>query len=54
MIADYSGAIGGPDALEAWLSSVPGVVAHGLFQPALVAEVIVGRGKKAESLKRAF
>ena len=54
VIADYTGAINGPDALEAWLSSVPGVVAHGLFQPALVAEVIVGRGKTAKYLTRAF
>jgi ribose 5-phosphate isomerase A len=41
VIADYRGAIDDPEAVAAWLSSLPGVVDHGLFPPALTAEVIV-------------
>jgi ribose 5-phosphate isomerase A len=52
VIADYTGAVGGPEALDAWLGSVPGVVDHGLFPPAMVAEVIVGRGDAVERPKR--
>ncbi|MGA0122789.1 MAG: ribose-5-phosphate isomerase A, partial [Gaiellales bacterium] len=52
VIADYTGAIGGPEALHAWLGSVPGVVDHGLFPPSMVSEVIVGRGETAERLTR--
>lgn len=52
VIADYTGAVGGPEALDAWLSSVPGIVDHGLFPPAMVAEVIVGRGDAVERPKR--
>jgi ribose 5-phosphate isomerase A len=35
--------IADPAALAARLSAVPGVIAHGLFAPSLVSEVIVGR-----------
>lgn len=52
VIADYTGAVGGPEALDAWLSSVPGIVDHGLFPPAMVAEVIVGRGDAVERPQR--
>lgn len=52
VIADYTGAIGGPEALDAWLGSVPGVVAHGLFAPSMVSEVIIGRDESAERLAR--
>ena len=52
VIADYTGAVGGPEALDAWLSSVPGVVDHGLFPPSMVAEVIIGRGDAVERPKR--
>jgi ribose 5-phosphate isomerase A len=41
VIADYVGPIGDPEAVAAFLSSVPGVVDHGLFPPAMTAEVIV-------------
>jgi ribose 5-phosphate isomerase A len=41
VIADYRGPIGDPAALAALLSATPGVVDHGLFAPALTAEVIV-------------
>jgi ribose 5-phosphate isomerase A len=51
IIADYHGAIGGADALVAWLGSIPGVTAHGLFPPALVDDVIIGRGDTVEYLE---
>ena len=50
LIADYEGEIGNLAELAAWLALVPGVVDHGLFQPALVSDVIVGRGETAETL----
>lgn len=49
VIADYLGPVDGdPAALAAWLSSVPGVVEHGLFPPALVSDVLIGRGTEVE------
>jgi ribose 5-phosphate isomerase A len=48
VIADYSGALDDPDELAARLSATVGVVEHGLFPPALVSDVIVGRGEQAE------
>ncbi len=54
VIADYQGDASDPANLAAWLGSVPGVVEHGLFPPALVSEVIVGRGDAAERLTRAL
>jgi ribose 5-phosphate isomerase A len=50
VIADYTGEVGDPAALAARLSAVPGLVEHGLFPPALVSDVIVGRGDSAEGL----
>jgi ribose 5-phosphate isomerase A len=50
LIADYRGSIGDPGELAAWFASIPGVVEHGLFQPQLVTEVLVGRGEHVESL----
>jgi ribose 5-phosphate isomerase A len=47
-IADYRGEIGDPATLAARLGADPGVAAHGLFPPALVSEVIVGRGSTVE------
>jgi ribose 5-phosphate isomerase A len=41
LIADYAGPIGDPAALAALLSATPGVVDHGLFAPALTAEIII-------------
>jgi ribose 5-phosphate isomerase A len=49
-IADYHGDIGDPAALAASLAATPGVVDHGLFPPALVSEVLVGRGETVERL----
>jgi ribose 5-phosphate isomerase A len=48
VIADYHGPIDDPARLAAELSSVPGVVEHGLFPPALVSEVLIGRGDTTE------
>jgi ribose 5-phosphate isomerase A len=48
VIADYGGAVGDPILLAARLSATPGVVDHGLFPPALVAEVFVGHGDEVE------
>jgi len=48
VIADYRGEVGDPAELAARLAAAPGVVDHGLFEPALVAEVIVARGEEIE------
>jgi ribose 5-phosphate isomerase A len=48
VIADYHGAAEDPVALAAWLDAVPGVVGHGLFAPAMVADVFVARGTDVE------
>jgi ribose 5-phosphate isomerase A len=50
VIADYRGDVGDPAELATWLDAMPGVVAHGLFSPALVSEVLVGRGDRVERL----
>ncbi|HEX2392503.1 MAG TPA: ribose-5-phosphate isomerase RpiA [Solirubrobacterales bacterium] len=47
-IADYRGPIEDPAALAARLEGDPGVAAHGLFPPAMVSEVLVGRGDEVE------
>ena len=43
VIADYTGPVDDPEALSGRLDRWPGVVAHGLFPPSLVTEVLVGR-----------
>ncbi|HEY2716523.1 MAG TPA: ribose-5-phosphate isomerase RpiA [Solirubrobacterales bacterium] len=48
VIADYRGEIGDPAALAARLEADPGVAAHGLFPPAMVSELFVGRGNEVE------
>jgi ribose 5-phosphate isomerase A len=48
VIADYRGAVGDPAALSARLSATPGLVAHGLFPPELVAVVLIGRNGSVE------
>jgi ribose 5-phosphate isomerase A len=50
VIADYHGTVEDPAALAIRLSSTPGVVAHGLFPPKMVATVLVGRGKSADRI----
>jgi ribose 5-phosphate isomerase A len=48
LIADYLGEVAEPDELAARLAAVPGVVEHGLFPPALVREIVIGRGDDVE------
>jgi ribose 5-phosphate isomerase A len=50
VIADFIGDFDDPRELAAWLSSTVGVVEHGLFEPALVSDVLVARGEKVERI----
>ncbi|HEV3328518.1 MAG TPA: ribose 5-phosphate isomerase A [Acidimicrobiales bacterium] len=47
VLADYRGEVADVAALAERLSSVPGVVEHGLFAPTLITKVLVGRGDSA-------
>jgi ribose 5-phosphate isomerase A len=51
IIADWVGPVGDPAALAALLAATPGVVEHGLFEPALVTDVIVGRPEGVEGFR---
>ncbi len=51
VICDYRGPIGDPRWLAGALRAVAGVVDHGLFPPELVAEIVVGRGSRAERMR---
>jgi ribose 5-phosphate isomerase A len=44
VIADFLGDFDDPEALAARLSAQPGVVEHGLFPAAMVADVVIARG----------
>lgn len=48
-IADYLGEIESPAALAARLAATPGLVEHGLFEPEMVSEVLVG---EADGVRR--
>ena len=50
VIADYVGPVADPQALAISFDTTPGVVAHGLFPPALVYEILVGRSDKVQRL----
>jgi ribose 5-phosphate isomerase A len=50
VLADYRGEVADAAALAARLSSVPGIVEHGLFPPVLITRVLVGRGDAVTSL----
>jgi ribose 5-phosphate isomerase A len=50
VIADYVGPADDPPALAARLDATPGVVAHGLFAPEFVHEILVGRGDRVQRL----
>jgi ribose 5-phosphate isomerase A len=50
LIADFRGEISEPAGLAARLASTAGVVEHGLFEPELVTEVLVGRGSEVERI----
>jgi ribose 5-phosphate isomerase A len=49
VLADYLGEIDDPQSLAARFGATPGVVAHGLFPPSMVALVLVGRGDRVET-----
>ena len=51
VIADFTGAFDDPETLAAWLAAATGVVEHGLFSPALVSDILVGRGDEVEHLR---
>ena len=48
VIADYTAEFDDPEALAATLAETVGVVEHGLFQAALVSDVVIGRGEQVE------
>jgi ribose 5-phosphate isomerase A len=48
VIADYRGAFDDPAALAARLDATSGLIAHGLFAPALVTEALIARGDSVE------
>jgi ribose 5-phosphate isomerase A len=48
VIADYRGPIGDPAALAARFDADPGIAAHGLFPPAMVSELLIGRDGELE------
>lgn len=50
VIADFLGDIDDPGATALRLSSMPGVVEHGLFDPALVSEILVARGGRVDRI----
>ncbi len=50
VIADYLGDVDDPRTLAARLSATAGVVEHGLFDAAMVAEVLIGRGDEIERM----
>jgi ribose 5-phosphate isomerase A len=50
VIADWYGEFDDPAGLAARFDCVAGVVGHGLFPPALVSDVFVGRGSSVDHL----
>jgi ribose 5-phosphate isomerase A len=48
VIADYLGEFDDRDAMAARLDATPGVVGHGIFAPALTAEVLLGGDGRVE------
>lgn len=50
VLADWRGPIDDPAELAQMLAETPGVVEHGLFRPALVSEVLIGRGDAVERI----
>jgi len=48
VIADYRGQLPDPSTVAGRLASTPGVVDHGLFPAAMVADVLIARGDEVE------
>jgi ribose 5-phosphate isomerase A len=51
VLADWYGEVEDPIALSKHFSFLPGVVSHGLFQPALTERVLIGRGTQVDVMK---
>jgi len=51
LIADWFGDADDPVEASRWLDSVPGVVGHGLFPPAMVSDLLVARGGEVEHIR---
>ena len=49
MIADFEGEVVDPAALAAHLAATPGLVEHGLFAPALVADILIDDAQRLRS-----
>jgi ribose 5-phosphate isomerase A len=47
-IADYLGAVEDPATTAMRLSTTPGVIDHGLFDPELVSDILIARGEEIE------
>jgi ribose 5-phosphate isomerase A len=52
VLADHQCTISDAESLARELSGTPGVVEHGLFEPALVSEVIIGHGETVRRLTK--
>jgi ribose 5-phosphate isomerase A len=50
VIADYLGECEDPEMLAARRSATTGVVEHGLFPAAMVADVLIGRDERVEEI----
>ena len=50
VLADFHGEVDDPTQLAAMFGATAGIVAHGLFPPAMVSRVLVGRAAKVETL----
>jgi ribose 5-phosphate isomerase A len=48
LIADFQGAVADPEAVARRFETVPGVIDHGLFPPALTSDVLIARGEEVE------
>jgi ribose 5-phosphate isomerase A len=51
VIADYRGPIGDPAELAARFDADAGIAGHGLFPPAMVSELFIGRGSEVSSTR---
>jgi ribose 5-phosphate isomerase A len=51
LIADYLGDVGDPQELARWLSDVPGLVEHGLFEPSFASDILIGGPGGVEHLR---
>jgi ribose 5-phosphate isomerase A len=49
VLADYHGEVDDPRDLAARFGATPGIVEHGLFPPAMVWRVLVGRGDQVQT-----